>query len=62
MVEGEGTTFIVEKDEIDERLAGHSGMPANLIDNLSKAELRDLVEFLSTLKTPPADEASSGHE
>ena len=64
MVEGEGTTFIVEKDEIDERLTGQSGMPANLIENLTKSELRDLVEYLSSLKTPPAksDEASSVHE
>ena len=64
MMVGEGITFIVEKDEIDERLTGQSGMPVNLIDNLSKSELRDLIEFLGTLKTPSADSetVSTKHE
>jgi hypothetical protein len=33
--------------------AGKSSMPEDLIKHLSKAELRDLVEFLATLKEPP---------
>jgi hypothetical protein len=28
-------------------------MPADLVPKLSKAELRDLIEFLASLKTPP---------
>jgi quinoprotein glucose dehydrogenase len=40
----------VKKDDIDERQVGKSAMPADLIKSLTKAELRDLVEFLASLK------------
>ncbi|MBX3415705.1 MAG: HEAT repeat domain-containing protein [Pirellulales bacterium] len=46
----EGTQIAVLKSEIDERAGGASAMPDKLLENLSKAEVRDLVEFLSRLK------------
>ncbi len=46
----EGKLVVVPKDEIDERTSGQSAMPDKLAGLLSKRELRDLVEFLSSLK------------
>jgi len=37
------------KDDIEERSRGDSAMPADLVTKMSKAELRDLVEFLSRM-------------
>ena len=39
----------LQKDEIDEMQAGLSGMPADLVQQLSKRELRDLVAYLGVL-------------
>jgi quinoprotein glucose dehydrogenase len=33
--------------------AGKSAMPEDVVKHLSKSELRDLVEFLSSLKEQP---------
>ncbi len=46
----EGNTLVVSRDVIDERQRGPSAMPADLVQKLSRRELRDLVEYLSTLK------------
>lgn len=46
----EGQLIIVPKNQIDERSAGKSAMPEDLIKYLSKRELRDLVEFLASQK------------
>ena len=40
----------IAKDEIDERAKGKSGMPEDIVKQLSLSDLRDLVEFLSQLK------------
>jgi quinoprotein glucose dehydrogenase len=40
----------LSKAEIDKRVRGLSGMPAELINALSKRDLRNLVEFLAGLK------------
>src|SRR5262249_36998698 len=40
----------VAKDQIDERERGKSAMPEDIIQHLTKSELRDLVEFLAGLK------------
>lgn len=50
LVPAEGKPVIVQKDEIDERRSGPSAMPADLVQHLTKRELRDLVEFLANLK------------
>jgi quinoprotein glucose dehydrogenase len=46
----EGKMITIAKDQIDERKAGKSAMPEDLLKYLSKSELRDLVEFLASLK------------
>lgn len=46
----QGNLITVEKDRIDEQAAGQSAMPQDLVKLLSPRELRDLVEYLSTLK------------
>ena len=45
-----GETVALRKDAIDDRAKGKSAMPEDLMKHLSKRELRDLVEFLSSLK------------
>src|SRR5262249_2399183 len=52
LMTAEGKPVDVAKDTIEERKRGPSAMPADLAPKLSKSELRDLVEFLSTLRTP----------
>jgi quinoprotein glucose dehydrogenase len=46
----EAKMVTVKKEDIDERRSGPSAMPADVMKHLSKRELRDLVEFLATLK------------
>jgi quinoprotein glucose dehydrogenase len=50
LMTAEAKLVVVSKDQIDERRTGKSAMPEDIIKNLSKAELRDLVEFLAGLK------------
>jgi quinoprotein glucose dehydrogenase len=45
----DGTLHVLAADEIDERASGASAMPAGLDSRLTRRELRDLVEWLSTL-------------
>ena len=52
-----GALVSVARDEIDERANGQSGMPQDLVMNLTRVEIRDLVEYLTTLQT----EADSAH-
>ena len=46
----EGEILVVPVEEIDTRARGPSAMPADLVKHLSRRDLRDLVEFLSSLK------------
>ena len=50
----EGKSLSVPKDTIEERKRGPSAMPADVAAKLSKTELRDLIEFLASLKTRAA--------
>ena len=50
LMTAEGNLVIVPKKEIDERQAGKSAMPEDVVKHLSRRELRDLVEFLANLK------------
>jgi quinoprotein glucose dehydrogenase len=47
----------VAKETIDKRRGGQSAMPEGLATSLKKQDLRNLVEFLATLKDPPAEAA-----
>ena len=57
----DGRLVAVNKSEIEERTVGKSGMPEDLVKKLTKFEIRDLVEYLSTLKST-ADFAAHGNE
>jgi quinoprotein glucose dehydrogenase len=50
LVTAEGKAVAVPKADIDERQSGPSAMPADLTKHLTPRELRDLVEFLASLK------------
>lgn len=56
LVDAEGKQFTVLKDEIIDRKDGKSAMPEDLTKDLSLFELRDLVAFLQSLKTPFVEE------
>jgi len=46
----EGQLIVVPVTDIDTRTRGPSAMPADLIQHLSARELRDLIEYLATLR------------
>jgi len=52
LMKSTGEQIVVKKDQIDDQAKGKSGMPDDLRKQLSKSDIRDLVEYLSTLKTP----------
>ncbi len=52
LMTAEGKAVDVPKATIDGRKRGPSAMPTDLAPKLSRTELRDLVEFLASLKTP----------
>ncbi len=54
LMTADGVPITVAKDQIDERQTGKSAMPEDVTKHLSKAELRDLVEYLSGLKEAKA--------
>ena len=49
-MDAKGTVIRVAKEDIDERASGKSAMPEEIVKQLSKDDLRDLVEFLSQQK------------
>ena len=52
-----GALVTVLKEDIEDRAKGISGMPVDITKGLSRREVRDLVEYLSTLRTA----ANSSH-
>ena len=62
LMTAQGELIRIDKASIEARAAGKSGMPEDVAKPLTKAHLRDLVEYLSTLKTRPADSAAHGKE
>lgn len=52
-----GAIETIRKADIDERANGQSGMPQDLIKNLSRSEIRDLVAWLAELQ----DDQPAGH-
>jgi quinoprotein glucose dehydrogenase len=50
LMQGDGSLVTIKKSEIDEQAKGISAMPADIVKKLKPMELRDLVEYLSTLK------------
>jgi quinoprotein glucose dehydrogenase len=52
LITPEGKLLTIPVSQIDERAVGKSSMPADLARKLETTELRDLVEFLATLRAP----------
>jgi putative heme-binding domain-containing protein len=52
LVDPSGNKVRVPKDHIVGRREGLSSMPTNMAELLTKAEIRDLVEFLANLGVP----------
>jgi quinoprotein glucose dehydrogenase len=50
---GDGNLVTVAKAKIDERTRGKSAMPDDVVHHLTKRELRDVVEYLASLKEAP---------
>ena len=50
LVTAEDKLIKLRQREIDEISSGKSSMPSNLIDYLNAYDLRDLIEYLATLK------------
>ena len=50
LMTAEGQLITSRRLDIDERARGPSAMPSDLVQKLSRAEVRDLVEFLSGLR------------
>lgn len=53
LMTAEGKPVTVKKADIDDRRATKSAMPDDFSTKLTKREIRDLVEYLSTLKEEP---------
>lgn len=54
LITPEGQQLKIARADIEERTQGKSAMPDDLIKHLSKQEMRDLVEYLASLKQPTA--------
>jgi len=50
LIDADGRMFTVKKADIVTRKKGQSAMPEGLVKTLSKGDLRDLVEYLASLK------------
>jgi quinoprotein glucose dehydrogenase len=50
LITPEGQIVTVPKSQIESRETGKSAMPEDVMKHLSKRELRDLVEYLASLK------------
>jgi quinoprotein glucose dehydrogenase len=59
LVDAEGKEFSVEVAAIEDRLEGKSAMPEKLAELATRRELRDLVEYLTTLRAPSATDAAT---
>lgn len=58
----DGVQVEYARAEIEGLKPGQSAMPANLVDHLSRDEMRDLIEYLATLPAyvPPTSSSSNG--
>lgn len=58
LVDADGKLITIPQDDIEGRKSAKSPMPEDVYKHLSKSELRDLIEFLASLKKGE----SAGHE
>ncbi|MEZ6140047.1 MAG: HEAT repeat domain-containing protein [Zavarzinella sp.] len=53
LITPEGKMIVIDKENVESSRPTKSAMPEDIIQKLTKRELRDLVAYLQTLKTPP---------
>lgn len=58
LMQNDGTIVQLDKGAIEDRAVGKSGMPEDLVKQLTLSEIRDLVAFLDTLKQSSAAHGS----
>jgi quinoprotein glucose dehydrogenase len=61
LLNADGVTILIAKDDIEDIKPGMSAMPDDLVKQLSLFELRDLIEYLASLKTAAQRPEASGH-
>lgn len=61
LLDADGKEIVLEQDSIEGVKPGQSSMPDDLVKQLTKLEIRDLVEYLSHRKTP-TPEKKTDHE
>ncbi len=59
LMTAEGKSLAVPKDSIEDRKRGPSAMPADVAAKLNRKELRDLIEYLASLKSAPGTSQES---
>ena len=62
LVNPEGKEMVVDKQKVEERFEGKSAMPEDVTKHMTPRELRDVVEYLSTLRTPAKPGESAAEE
>lgn len=62
LLSAEGETITILQESVDERVAGKSAMPADLVNQLTQADVRDLVQFLSELDGTQSQSAGPTEE
>lgn len=50
LLDADGRLHVLAKDSIEDQIPGRSSMPEDLVKQLSARELRDVVEYLTTLR------------
>ncbi len=60
LMTADGKLITIPKEDVESSRSANSAMPEDYSQKLSWSEIRDLVEFLTTLKTP-WDESKKGH-
>jgi quinoprotein glucose dehydrogenase len=50
LMTADGTIVTLAQEDIEERTVGQSAMPSDIVEQLGKRDVRDLVEWLSTLR------------
>jgi quinoprotein glucose dehydrogenase len=66
LVDPQNKEIVVEAATIEDRFEGKSAMPEDVVKQITPRDLRDVIEFLSSLRTPNAsgtgEKPKSGHD
>ena len=62
LLDADGKTIVIPRDDVDGIKPGLSSMPDDLVKQLTLRELRDLIEYLANQKTPVTAAPSTEHK